>query len=294
MNNEEQLLNDRQLRDEMSEKYEVLEKVKELLLIPKTDFANTKQVSDYYEVELDTVQKIIQRNDDELISDGILKLSGSETKEKLGVDTMSVQNFRGYFTINGVPFNNKSNTLFPRRAILRVGMLLRDSEVAKEVRTQLLNIEEKTSNETKTQDIEEEQKLMLSIGMAVASGNATAVAIASSNLVAFKNRHIEQLQTDNKALAGEILTWEDRSKLNAGMRKLAASSKIQVGIMWNELYKELLYKHHIDVKSRNGGKKPWIENIKENEWKLVMKTFSAMCDKYGFSSSEMINQYEIA
>ena len=33
--------------------------------------------------------------------------------------------------------------LFPKRAILRMGMLLRDSEVAKEVRTQLLNITEK-------------------------------------------------------------------------------------------------------------------------------------------------------
>lgn len=48
-------------------------------------------------------------------------------------------------------------------------MLLRDSDVAKEVRNQLLNIEEKTSTETKIEDIEEEQKLMLSVGMAVAS-----------------------------------------------------------------------------------------------------------------------------
>ena len=65
-------------------------------------------------------------------------------------------------------------------------MLLRDSEVAKEIRTQLLNIEEKTSNETKTHDIDEEQSLMLSVGMAVASGDATAVAVASAKLVEFK------------------------------------------------------------------------------------------------------------
>ena len=50
--------------------------------------------------------------------------------------------------------------VFPRRAILRIGMLLRDSAVAKEVRTQLLNIEEKTSNEIKTEDINEEQRLI--------------------------------------------------------------------------------------------------------------------------------------
>ena len=75
-------------------------------------------------------------------------------------------------------------------------MLLRDSEVAKVVRTQLLNIEEKASDETKTQDIDEEQSLMLSVGMAVASGDATAVAVASAKLVEFKNRHIQKLEND--------------------------------------------------------------------------------------------------
>lgn len=74
---------------------------------------------------------------------------------------------------------------------------------------------------------------MLSVGMAVASGDANAVAIASANLVAFKNRHIEKLQNDNKALAGEILSWSDRKKLNAGVRQLAAVTGIPFGNMWN-------------------------------------------------------------
>lgn len=50
--------------------------------------------------------------------------------------------------------------LFPKRAILRVGMLLRDSEVAKEVRTQLLNIEEHTATEVKTYEIDYEQEVL--------------------------------------------------------------------------------------------------------------------------------------
>lgn len=50
--------------------------------------------------------------------------------------------------------------LFPKRAILRVGMLLRDSEVAKEVRTQLLNIEEHTAAEVKTYEIDYEQEVL--------------------------------------------------------------------------------------------------------------------------------------
>ncbi|PDY07989.1 hypothetical protein COM83_33620, partial [Bacillus cereus] len=58
--------------------------------------------------------------------------------------------------------------LFPKRAILRVGMLLRDSEVAKEVRNQLLNIEEHTATEVKTYEIDYEQQLHLKLGQAVA------------------------------------------------------------------------------------------------------------------------------
>lgn len=167
-------------------------------------------------------------------------------------------------------------------------MLLRDSEVAREVRNQLLNIEEKTSTETKIEDIEEEQKLMLSVGMAVASGDANAVAIASANLVAFKNRHIEKLQNDNKALAGGILAWSDRSKLNAGVRQLSAVTGIPFGNVWNELYKNLQYKYGICLKQRGG--KPFIQWVEESEWDNVIKTFCAMCEAYNQSPTEMFQQ----
>ena len=98
-------------------------------------------------------------------------VKGKEAKEVLVGDKMSLTNCRGYFGCNGVRFAYKNNTLFPRRAIPRVGMLLRDSEVAKEVRTQLLNIEEKVSKESKIEDINEEEKFMLAIGKAVVNGD---------------------------------------------------------------------------------------------------------------------------
>ncbi|MCU0097245.1 hypothetical protein N7917_27675 [Bacillus sp. OR9] len=47
-------------------------------------------------------------------------------------------------------------------------MLLRDSEVAKEVRTQLLNIEEHTATEVKIYEIDYEQDLHLKLGQAIA------------------------------------------------------------------------------------------------------------------------------
>ena len=48
--NENELLTNEKLREELAEHYEVLEKVKHLLLIPNTEFATTQQVADFYEV----------------------------------------------------------------------------------------------------------------------------------------------------------------------------------------------------------------------------------------------------
>lgn len=140
----------------------------------------------------------------------------------------------------------------------------------------------------KVQDINEEQSLMLAVGMAVASGDANAVTVATTNLIAYKNRHIEKLKNDNKALAEGILEWKDRNKLNAGIRKLAAVTGIHFSKMWNELYKNLQYKYGIYVKQR--GETPYIQWIEKSEWDDVMKTFCAMCEAYEQSPTEMFQQ----
>ena len=287
---ETQVIDNRTLRDNSVGHYEVLEKVKKLLLIPSFEVMTLKQVADYYEVDPHTVEMICSRNSDELNSDGVCR-----KKVKDFLNSQHVRAEKSSYTTtfvydNGlnITMSNGGLKVFPRRAILRVGMLLRDSEIAKEVRTQLLNIEEKTSDETKTHDIDEEQSLMLSVGMAVASGDATAVAVASAKLVEFKNRHIRQLENDNKALAEGIIEWKDRNKLNAGIRKLAAVTGIHFSKMWNELYKNLQYKYGICVKQR--GNTPYIQWIDESEWDDVMKIFCAMCEAYKQSPTEMLQQ----
>lgn len=286
---ESALLDDRKLRDECVERYEVLDKVKSLLLLPD-NMMTLKQVAEYYEVDPHTIEMICSRNGDELESDGVTRKRVKDflNSHYVRIEKQSYKTTFYYANGSVASMSNSGLKLFPRRAILRVGMLLRDSKIAKEVRTQLLNIEEKASTEIKTQDIEEEQRLMLSVGMAVASGDASAVAIASADLIAFKNRHIEKLQHDNKVLAGEILSWSDRSKLNAGVRQLAAITGIPFGNVWNELYKNLQYKYGICLKQR--GDKPYVQWIAESEWENVIKTFCAMCEAYGQSPTEMFQQ----
>ena len=290
-----QFINDKQLRNKYIERFDVLEKVKSLLLISGTDYAATTQVADYYEISVDTVKSVVKNNREELLEDGLLDATGKEVREILDGSINDLTNKRGYFMCNGIKFGYNNNLLFPRRAILRVGMLLRDSLVAREIRTQLLNIEEKVSSEIKIQDITEEQQLMLAVGMAMANGDLNALATASTNLVAFKNRHIKQLEVnneklenDNLALASGILEWSDRKKMSAGIRKLKAFTDCSYAELWNELYRNLQYKYGISLKMR--GSSPFIQHVKEEEWDKVIKVFSAMCEAYGQSPTDMFAQ----
>ncbi|WP_242858557.1 hypothetical protein [Robinsoniella peoriensis] len=287
------LINNEDLRNQCIDHYEVLEKVKELLLIPGTDFMSVKQVADYYEVGESSIRMLYadKTHKKEFDSDGVCLKSYKDFLKSSKL-TLEMKKGKAVFSDGDELFEvpMRGIRVFPRRAILRIGMLLRDSEIAKEVRTALLNIEEKTSDETKIADITEEQQLALSVGMAYASGNPDAIIMATGKMMDFKNRHINTLEQDNKALAGEILEWKDRSKLNAGIRKLSAVTRVPFKDLWVKLYKNLQYKYGIDLKSRNGGKKPYIANIKEEEWDKVLKSFSAMCKAYGQSPANMFQQ----
>lgn len=305
----EEVFNERNMRDKCVEHYEVLEKVKSLLLIPGTNVMTSAQVADFYStyyndknkkdniVTGDMIKKLYKAHQEEFDSDGVRIntyrdfLKGSEFTLESLVGKVRLFHSSGM----EVDIPNRGIRVFPRRAILRIGMFLRNSIVAKEVRTQLLNIEEKTTEKIKLQDINEEQRLMLNVGMAYASGNIEAVMKATTEYNAFQNRHIQklkddnkQLDNDNKALSIGILEWEDRSKLNAGIRMLANRIGKSYGEVWNELYKNLQYKHSICLKMRGGS--PYIQWVRQNEWKKVIKTFCAMCEAYKQSPTEMFQQ----
>lgn len=144
MFNENDLLEKKILREKMIGRVEVLDKVGELLLLPITEFATTEQVAKYYEVEEVVIRQVVARNNDELTSDGLATLRGNDIKDFYDTrdksSQVSVVPERGGILINGVKVAYSPNLLFPKRAILRVGMLLRDSEVAKEVRTKFLDV----------------------------------------------------------------------------------------------------------------------------------------------------------
>ena len=63
---ENELLTNVKRREENMNRVEVLDAVKTLLSLPNTELYTTEMVADYYEVEIDTIKKLVERNVDEL------------------------------------------------------------------------------------------------------------------------------------------------------------------------------------------------------------------------------------
>ena len=71
--NELSIVNDKHLRERCSERTEVLDKVKTLVLMPQLGMMTLKQIADYYEVDLEVVRKCYLRNKEEIDLDGAAK-----------------------------------------------------------------------------------------------------------------------------------------------------------------------------------------------------------------------------
>ena len=153
------VISDRSIRDKCVGHYEVLERVKELLLLPGRELMSIEQVADYYEVSIDHIKSLYGLNREEIDGDGTEMIPRGFYNGSV-INPTSVEQKQTSVTYtfeNGqiVTINNRGLKAFSKRAVLRIGMILQQSSIAKEVRTQLLNIEEKSSNEVKIHDINE-------------------------------------------------------------------------------------------------------------------------------------------
>lgn len=295
----------KELGEQYIDRVDVLEKVKSLIMLPDVELMTVAQVADFYEVDVDTVQRVYQRNRAEIKEDGVIGLSSKYLIEQ-NVQLDVVNRTKTYAEVEfkdgtKLILPNRGIKAFSKRAVLRIGMLLRDSKVAKEVRTQLLNTFEEAPAEAKTVNINEELDIQAKIGQAFLSGDIMQIAEAVTEGMAYKNRHIAKLESQNddlklvnSALTDKTLLWEDRSCLNKAVRIMAGIRDMRPGYVWKELYDELLYGYHINLKHRSKGKKPYIQFIREDEWGTVVKVFTAMCEKRYLNTADILRRAKIS
>jgi uncharacterized coiled-coil DUF342 family protein len=105
----------------------VLDKVSHLDTLEQTEFATFKQVCEFFQVPPQAIKSLVFDHKEELLLDGYKVFLKKELQKFL----------KGTFEIP-----NRGLALFPRRAVLRIAMLLRDSPIARNIRTYLLKVEE--------------------------------------------------------------------------------------------------------------------------------------------------------
>ena len=257
---ENELIEQKELREQMIDRVEVLDKVGELLLLPNTEFATTEQVAEYFKVDVSTIRQITVRNNEEIVSDGYKSLTGKQ----LG-DIKSLCQIKS---------RAKQLAVFPKRAILRVGMLLRDSEIAKEIRTRLLDIVQDVSEgkdnviENIIDEISEEKQLMLDRVEAEMNGDYDTVCVINAKLFDLKNKRIKELENKIDTISTNALTiTESRAVMNKLVRLIAIKEyKGLFGVAFAELYKQVNYKLGINIKGRNKKKsQTYLDTMTEQE-----------------------------
>ncbi|WP_327305718.1 restriction endonuclease [Streptomyces sp. NBC_01298] len=127
MINESVLLESCTMRTSVLGRTEVLDKVKTLSLLPDGLHVTTAMVAAYYEVGIKAIRSLVLDHREELAASGYRTLTGTELSS--------------FKELSYIQSQASSLAVFPRQAILNVGMLLRDSEVARQVRTYLLDTE---------------------------------------------------------------------------------------------------------------------------------------------------------
>lgn len=117
------------------EEYKHIETIKETV-----DYLTMQQVAEYFNVNYDTIRMLISRHKEELIENGLLMLSGKETKNFFLQNGMFSKNIQGGFVVDNFKFANRLNYLVDKRCLLNIAMLLTESEIAKGIRSKLLDI----------------------------------------------------------------------------------------------------------------------------------------------------------
>ncbi|MFE7351644.1 restriction endonuclease [Streptomyces sp. NPDC057543] len=133
MINEVALVESQALRQSFTERTEALDRIKTLSLLPNGVHVTTAMVATYFEVAETVVNNLLSRHREELESNGLRVIRGADLQKFKKLILSSYP--------ESYPQPRSSMALWTRRTVLNVAMLLRDSEVARRVRTYLLDVE---------------------------------------------------------------------------------------------------------------------------------------------------------
>jgi len=162
--NELALTESRTMRAATMDRTDVLDKVKALTMLPDGLHVTTEIAADYYEVTIDVVKKVVERNRLELTENGYSVLRG--------------QHLRDFESDNPSLSKRRAIALFSKRTMLNLGELITGSEVAKAVRTRLLDSEDERAKPA----VGLEEQLALALQLIKAKDQINALTVSHADL----------------------------------------------------------------------------------------------------------------
>lgn len=144
--NEMVLIESRYMRDQNVYRDDVIEKVKAISLLGDKFEATLQMAADYYEVSVETVRTLVKRNRAEF----------NDYEELRLLKGKSLAEFKMSSSPEPDVLSAPSLQLLNRRGLLRLGMMLSESDVARSIRNYLLNVEEVSDDKQKAWAVERE------------------------------------------------------------------------------------------------------------------------------------------
>lgn len=202
-------------RNEYIGKVEVLDEIKSVSLIPEMECMTIKQVADYYKVELSTLRKCYQRNKKEIDFDGVSVKTPTDFR-KLSHALVKVKQDNGKLLVQidddiTLEIPNRGIITFSKAAVLRIGMLLRDSRIAQEVRSKLIDSME---NKTKSTEASVENTTL-------ATRDNIEVTIIDQRVLLGKDFKMYGTFDEPLFLAKDVAEWIDYAKTGDGKRDVS-------------------------------------------------------------------------
>ncbi|WP_372369060.1 hypothetical protein [Candidatus Uabimicrobium sp. HlEnr_7] len=189
----------------------ILNEVGKLEHFTKNGWTTTEYIAKFYSVPVPTIKSIVLRNKNELIMDGYKILQKKDLKTSL----LKLQKTFGIDIdkkLKPVHSKMRSIALFSRRAVLRIGMLLRDSEVAKSIRSYLLNTEHQTKNHKDDRQILGQVAYQLTQQATQLAQNAEQL-ICQANLVTAAVNEIQRTKEIVRKIDKRVELQEQRLKV---------------------------------------------------------------------------------
>lgn len=289
MQMELELLENKELRESKLDRIDVLEKTGTLLMLPEIFVATSEQVSNFFKISISTLNSLILDNLKELEENDLLTLKGSDF---IDIHVKSLKNvtwekhranYKIFFKNETLNIGGKGIRIFTKRTILNIAMLLRDSEVAKEIRARLLDVVEEAPEAIKKtiKKINKEKEIFQALSD-YAEDELTAKKLKK---IIFET--LEKMKFQRRKKIMEVLLLEIE-KVESSLKTDEIAKAYELVKIKNEinehLFKRTTHSKFLLVTKKDKQIRNLSLQLKEKEWK---PNFSINLNYPGFSKNAM-------